>query len=463
MLKKSALAIGLLLFCLNAIAQTYWIQKTQFLDFCYRYNGELDNIKNCHSFLPVFTHEKGITNQIVIKNKQGLYILIGGTGKVFKATDTLHNQIAFKRIDSTYYEGYNQGAIDFSYQNNIYSFGGGGLWRITGQLRIFDTLNHEWNSIKINKEYRVSELNYVYDSPQKIIYTIQFPYENVISEPNDSLFTVLKFDIEKRHIESLGFLNTAFLGPNSSWQGAISINLNSLRGCNIIAFGLTKMYLLDFENNQVRALKSEKIRDLIKGRSNNSTLENVFELKNRIYYTLPKDAQQKLQSLTISSSDFSDESIPLYENGNSRYWLLFAALISASIVSIFLYRKKQAKGEIQKKVVSNDFPQAKINGSNNLQFSPIQKEFIEKVIVKISENGRFTTSDINDILGISKKAVEVQRKSRSELIGNINSIWRQMNQGESDFIERLKSEDDKRFTYYTISSSNLKAYKVLLL
>ena len=75
--------------------------------------------------------------QFFVRNKTGSYILIDGTGRIYKATSKSNDTVYYSRIDSTHFYGYNGGAINFTYHDTIFSFGGGGFWRVNGQHRYY--------------------------------------------------------------------------------------------------------------------------------------------------------------------------------------------------------------------------------------------------------------------------------------------------------------------------------------
>jgi hypothetical protein len=88
--------------------------------------------------------------QKLIKNKKGLYILIDGTGQVYKAIASTKDSISFARVDSTIYFGHNYSAIKFSYLDTIYNFGGNGYWHFFGHLYYFNE-GSEWEIKRLNE------------------------------------------------------------------------------------------------------------------------------------------------------------------------------------------------------------------------------------------------------------------------------------------------------------------------
>src|SRR5260221_10429177 len=72
-------------------------------------DAELPYIKDIHQFL--------------VRNKSGLYLLVDGTGRLYKILQR-NRRVDFVRIDSTRFFGYNFGFNPFSYNDSIYSFVG---------------------------------------------------------------------------------------------------------------------------------------------------------------------------------------------------------------------------------------------------------------------------------------------------------------------------------------------------
>ena len=67
-----------------------------------------------------------------------------------------------------------------------------------------------------------------------------------------------------------------------------------------------------------------------------------------------------------------------------------------------------------------------------------------------------SVEELNTILGISKKPLEYQKRIRTETITQINSKFKELYNQESDFIERTRGEEDKRFFNYIIGKENIK-------
>ena len=58
--------------------------------------------------------------------------------------------------------------------------------------------------------------------------------------------------------------------------------------------------------------------------------------------------------------------------------------------------------------------------------------------------------DINFALGLGRKSLEVQKKTRTDTINRINHKFRVLTEDSRDLILRVRSELDKRFYNYVI-------------
>ncbi len=168
---------------------------------------------------PVSEKENQFENfpQYLIRNKNGLYIYINGSGRLYKAK-LRNGKIGFTRLDSTVYFGSNFHSFVFSYKDHIYNLGGYGFWKTNGLLRYYVEKRKEWEIIKLNKEIPLQiENNFDliwYDQPNGKIYFGFTREENNVTTNEKSTVTfryeTVVLDIEKREWLTLGSLS-AFL------------------------------------------------------------------------------------------------------------------------------------------------------------------------------------------------------------------------------------------------------------
>jgi len=104
-------------------AQSYTVKLTPSILHLYNSKNEIAAISNNEKFV---LFPLNVVNQQakfkLIKNKNGLFALVDGTGQVYKASKKDQNRITFTRIDSSHFFGNTFLSINFSYKETIYSF-----------------------------------------------------------------------------------------------------------------------------------------------------------------------------------------------------------------------------------------------------------------------------------------------------------------------------------------------------
>ena len=93
--------------------------------------------------------------------------------------------------------------------------------------------------------------------------------------------------------------------------------------------------------------------------------------------------------------------------------------------------------------------------SNFLMFSDFEKTVINRII----KENIISVEALNHILGLGKKSIEIQKKSRNDVIHRINHKFKVIFNSEAEFIERIRSEEDRRYFKYTINEANQQLFK----
>ena len=89
-----------------------------------------------------------------------------------------------------------------------------------------------------------------------------------------------------------------------------------------------------------------------------------------------------------------------------------------------------------------------------MDFNVIETIVIEQITDKAKKNKLFTVKELNNTLSLNKKLLEIQKKVRTETINRINHKFKIKYNKEKDSIERIRSEEDRRYYLYTISKEN---------
>jgi hypothetical protein len=442
---------ALLIFLIPIVttAQSYVIPTSPTLTYLYNSTNEISNIthtENLKLFTPNINEWRAKFK--LVKNKSGLYAFIDGTGHVYKATNLDQNNITFTRIDSTVFIGYNFKSIYFSFKETLYSFGGYGFWSRNGQLAHFIP-GSEWMVDRINKTYKTMNQFYSYQPAESKIYYVDFPWKEETTFNKSENYNVIEFDIAKKQNKFLGKLN-----PKKYYNHEfLSIDIPSLNG--IINTSEGDMYLCNFSSNKVYKLTNLKIKDALIGKAG-VEIQTTFEDEGKVYYSFMNDPT--LRSISISMSDFKEEPYTLYIPVRDwmAIWIILASigLISLSTF-IFIYLKRRGKQAQSYLIQKDEVYTADLNSN---EFSSIESALINKLIEKSSNDSHLTVDELNSLLGIKKKTIEIQKRVRTEAINRINHKFNVNFNLETIFIERTRSVEDRRYFNYTINQENAKVY-----
>lgn len=390
-----------------------------------------------------------VYGQFLLRNKSGSYILVDGTGRVYKAVSKSNDTIYYNRIDSTHFYGYNGGAINFSYNDTIFSFGGGGYWRVTGQLRYYSEKYHEWDILPVNEEVPTTNALYYYDTLNSEIYYLQIPSINFATNISTEGYQIYKLNLKSRINKKLGSINSQFIDQFPVKKAYSFVQIPSLKSV-LVNFEGSNQYLLDFVNNKAYKSTSSEIQKVFFGNSKGVYAINTFEINNWIYYTRSNDPSMHLDSVKITMNDFTPMNTGFYEpERNTKLYYKLGFILLLVVGGIIFFIRNRNKNHSSKEENSLEFSDASTFKSNEL-------DLIEKIYNRSLEGKSYSVEDINAALGVSKKSLEIQKKIRTETINRINHRFKIMFNTEDELIERIRLEEDRRFYKYIISEENGK-------
>ncbi len=441
--------IGVLITIITS-SQTYKAPITPTLKHLYQIENEIGTISNTDK-LTLFPLKVG--NQEarfkLIKNKTGLYALIDGTGQVYKATKINNDHVSFSRIDSTHFYGNTFQSINFSYKDTIYTFGGYGFWHMNGQLSHLNP-GAEWSIDKIDKMYNTVNTIYSYHPITAKIYFLEFSRSNEGTYEQTPNTSIIEFDINKRKNILLGILNPKI---DLKWK-YFTIDAPSLGG--LINFYDREIYLYQFSNNKIFQLTNSAIKDVLIGKAG-AELQTTFEDAGKIYYSYNNDTS--LRSFSISMNDFKEVPYPLYisRGPNHQYWILVLAIFILCIVG-YIYFNRKRRRKTNNTHVNNTTSEVYTTNLNSNEFNSIETTLINKLVERSNTDSFLTVDELNSCLGIKKKTIEIQKRVRTEAINRINHKFNVNFNQETSFIERTRSNEDRRFFNYIINKDNANIY-----
>jgi hypothetical protein len=397
-----------------------------------------------------------------LKNIKGLYLFVTSTGRVYKAEKQVKDSVYFNRLDTTHFYGYNGGAVYFSYQDTIYNFGGYGFWNTNGHLRYYSEFNREWNIKPLSKEIAIVPNLFYLDQENGILY---YSGDDINQAEINSKhgFPVARLNLKSLDNQLLGKLNPdiqKFLIEKS--MEPIYIPCRSLNG-SIVIFDYNNQFLLNFKENKAYKMTNMGIRDFFLGNSRNRIANNCFVEDSTLYFTFAKDTSFQLYHTKITRKDFDTEGIPLYiEPVNWQLWggLGFAGF--TAFVLLFmrwkrLKRKSTSAGNLLYSILFNEEEAQQSNQFTDGELSVI------RFIHDASMSRKYASvEEVNVLLGIGKKTIEVQKKIRTEAISRINHKYRILTDDDQLLVERIRSEEDRRYQKYMIRSENIQKLKSII-
>lgn len=356
-------------------------------------------------------------------DKQLLNLTVAGTGQVYELDFSTR---VLKRIDRTFYSGYNFGAEVFERNGAIYSVGGVGFWAYSKAITYFDTNSAEWQAVRPKNPGPASIFN---------------GYQGY-SKSADKFFTGGSEEGEFLENVPLG-LNRNFYGydfKSNSWEVLGEINPLLLKdrsrelawnGTYFIQFSREKVYLIDPIKNEIFEHKS--VTEQFQGGEfrfvAGDTVYCYWDLENG---SVSKFSISEIQSKASYVGAFYNPPPSFLV-----YYLLGGGAVLL-LIGILIYRNKSKK-------------------VSHIQFDE-QETVLLKSLLSLSPGCHLSTVEVNELLGLSTKTLENQRRIRLNTISQLNQkiqLFYQVDQG----VERQASPDDKRQSRYSLSAEAHRCLK----
>lgn len=404
-------------------------------------------------------------HQIFIRMKNGLHMMPDGTGRLYKIdTSGVPNRQRLIRQDSTIFFGSTFGSYLFSYNDTIYSFGGYGYWKYNGQLRVFILQRGEWELENLNKEIlfakgpsKASLIWFNSNQGELWVGTSKENREGVkrSSEDSNRVDSVYVLNLGTKNWHTLGVLaELPSMLTNSHSTKSIA---SSPWGQLIFDGDRNVFFLIDYSDNKLFELKTEKATQAIKLISTNSILHFVdsnLVIQNGSNWL--NGNFKRADTVKLSKSDFQDLNEPVYDITTriSKINLATNSIVNKSLIGgvfvgvvissfvFFFWRNKSRKRDIY------------LNTDLSDQFDEKEREIIEFIKTNSKKGIGTKIEDINKILGVSQKNAEIQKKQRSDVFISINDKWKKVNRADGLLIEKKRLEHDKRSYEYFIEMKN---------
>lgn len=391
----------------------------------------------------------------LLKTKDRFFIRVEGTGRIYEVTGKRSDSLTICRIDSTIFFGYNGGAMGFAYNDTLYSFGGNGYWRVNGQLRFFSEKNREWEIHPVNEEVPAVNDCYFIDEKRNKLFYLQVPYEDPVTAKRINVHNVYQLDIPNKKNTLLGKLHPELMKHYPYTTEYLTVKIHSLN-MQLLAIGGDKIYLLDFINNEVYFLSNSAIQKTVYGNSTGAYQDILFENNGLLYFSRSNDPTHQLDSIPISLKDFKKVGYRIYtpvsKLGNI-YYLIIPGVVVLVLIAVIYSRRKSKEGKRIK--IEQQFA---MSDASDAIFKPMELELIQKIYA-VSQLGKsYSVEDVNTALGLGKKSLEIQKKVRTDTLNRINHRYKMQFETQDDLIERVRSEEDRRYYRYFIREENMKKF-----
>ena len=358
------------------------------------------------------------------------YFSIRGTGQVYvweRATRTM------KRLDRTFFRGYNFISTQFVRHDTLFSFGGYGFWNIHATASFYDFKKGEWDLV-----------NYKNTGPQRISFDLS-GYDAkrdkfVAIEINKNFehdFTgkssVYEFDFIGHRWTLLGYLDNSKLMK----MGVNPDKAKWLNGYFLFNDGPDPVIADPFKN-EFWAYKGPN-KFLISRNKETHVIQDTV-----VSYRFLSNSQDSLRvefDKTTMNQLFRDSELvgPMFSKPSwfSRFiwqdWALFIVVIIAAF-GVFQFGKARKINEA---------------GAEFKELTSIDLSFFQ-LFLEYGLDYCLSTNDLNQLIGCDKKSVENQKQIRNRFVLALNQTIKD-HFGEEECIVRKTSDQDKRFMLYCLS------------
>jgi hypothetical protein len=337
--------------------------------------------------------------------------VIAGTGIVFAFDEA---QGLLTKVDRTHYSGYNFGASVFLRKDTLYSFGGSGFWNFSKALTFLDKQSKEWENIKAENFGPKSIFNgfHGYDFKSDLFYSGGSEYHSFLDkQPTEIDAQFYAFDFNKKRWDLLGNIMPELLEAKSReiiWSGRY-----------FVQFSGEEIFIIDPVNNQVFQYQNK---------TNSYQAAPLMYVQEGVIHGYWVEEGGK--RFRINIAELLQNSVPIgqfYSPKSYLHYILAGLFVLVFFGIIFTFYRRNKK---------------------KLQLHLDEQEFRLLNTLLASPQG-LTTIEVNDVLALSNKNLDNQRKLRLNIISNINhQIY--LKYRVENAIVRIPSSLDKRQSLYTL-------------
>lgn len=460
---KYVLVIALVLQVLTTAAQTEQeyidVPSTPFLEEIIARKESVRSLYNATlPFGVMYPPSSELRGQMLLKTPRHCYIYIINTGRLYRLESRHDTILRFNRIDHTRAMYYNVGAYLFTSGEDIYSYGGYGFWKSSGNLRKFNFKDKEWDIVPVSKEI-MAQFNPVkvvwYNPGSSYLYV---PFQRIVNEgiQGGGEFGKLvpeayRLNLHSFAWEKLGRVSNAFLALFTDFRKEEPYLQDDI---GQIIFKNNMVYWVDYERNRVLTLENVQLRQSI---DRLTTLDNRRRyLKNNTVYAYNPQTHS-YDSLKLELRYFTGKGFPIWEKTYPDYLIWGLPALSLLILAAGV-RYKRRTHRILPVPVSRKVPAVPVA----LDFNEMEKSLLQLLLDKSLQGDTATIDEINYVLGLKDKNTGIQKKVRRDFINGINQKFELASRHNGVLIQYTRNHSDKRSFEYYIDAQYHQMLKDLL-
>ncbi len=377
-------------------------------------------------------------------SKSGNYwITISGTGQLYEF-DPL--KLIFRRLDKTYFRGYNFGSLQFIRKDTLYSFGGLGFWQYNNIETYFSTSVKEWEQVQIPLQgpARILENFSGYSKRKDQLFVLELP-DYFIQKPVDinrlKLFT---YDFNKKSWNTLGWV------PHKNLQEAGMHALEAIFIQDLFVIPKSSpLLIIDPVNNKLYEYQGLKPNFFNPG--------FIISEKGSMLYSYQVETPTNSHYTNLDSMDVtkllsdSREIGPFYSTRPPVPFAWFGFALGGILLILSLFGNYWFWRRANKQSI----------GAIYFEGLSIEAEGFLKRCIEKGPDYQFSSEEITELMGLSQRSFDSQRQYRSKMINQINHHFK-VHHAIPEALIRVTSFEDKRFLMYSISPTDFVKIKQVL-
>jgi hypothetical protein len=424
---------------------------------------------------------------LLLRTRGKTYARIGATGITYLLNYTpRRDSVMFRRIDETTHFGYNINAFEFSYGGRLYNIGGYGYWRWNGQLREFNGKMKQWQIIPLDRELPLTigtpgSFSWL-DKKSGHLYVLRYMIGNeaVKNNPLRWADTTVCLDLQTGTWMSIGKV------PDIKVTGESPAVLAAHDSGLLVTAG-GSLEIWNYRKNKIFTTINDSLRAQLLTIFGNQYL--WFE-GDKLF--IGDAVKGKLDSVKIRPEDFVDTGrtiyLPLDENNSTGYLMFGGLLLIGGMFWLIRGRSKRIPRQptavtgsvvehqppdlIQTEAPKND-PVACVDAPKASSVSHMQGidpfDAVERSLLAllfdndVTLQKRTSTQEVNRILGVGNKTLDMQKRKRSDVIRAVNRKFQLIHPDRSaDLIMKNRSDMDGRLSEYYLNPAELTFIKTYL-